>query len=139
MSDKRVQANGVFRRRRMANDVLQTLLCPMMNAALNGPADVLPSDVLPRPQANLEQAEEQIKRFEAFLTTMEANDEKLNGILQFAKRLTEEGHYAADKIQKKAENIAERRETNRYGHARPIGTHTARAASTDTAREPRDQ
>ena len=64
-------------------------------------------------QANLEQAEEQIKRFEAFLTTMEANDEKLNGILQFAKRLTEEGHYAADKIQKKAENIAERRENNR--------------------------
>ncbi|XP_043206093.1 spectrin beta chain-like isoform X2 [Amphibalanus amphitrite] len=63
--------------------------------------------------ANLEQAEEQIKRFEAFLTTMEANDEKLNGILQFAKRLTEEGHYAADKIQKKAENISERRENNR--------------------------
>ena len=44
---------------------------------------------------------------------MEANDEKLNGILQFAKRLAEEGHYAADKIQKKAENIAERRENNR--------------------------
>ena len=49
---------------------------------------------------------------------MEANDEKLNGILQFAKRLTEEGHYAADKIQKKAENIAERRENNRYGRRR---------------------
>ncbi|XP_045122381.1 spectrin beta chain-like isoform X4 [Portunus trituberculatus] len=62
---------------------------------------------------NLEQAENLIKRHEAFLTTMEANDEKINGICQFAQRLLDEGHYAVDKIQKKAENIEERRQQNR--------------------------
>ncbi|XP_050732395.1 spectrin beta chain-like isoform X2 [Eriocheir sinensis] len=63
--------------------------------------------------ANLEQAENLIKRHEAFLTTMEANDEKINGICQFAQRLLDEEHFAADKIQKKAENIEERRQQNR--------------------------
>nr|XP_027207988.1 spectrin beta chain-like isoform X11 [Penaeus vannamei] len=62
---------------------------------------------------NLEQAENLIKRHEAFLTTMEANDEKINGICQFAQRLLDEEHFAADKIQKKAENIEERRQQNR--------------------------
>ena len=55
---------------------------------------------------------------------MEANDEKLNGILQFAKRLTEEGHYAAEKIQKKAENISERRENNRCDIFNPAHRQT---------------
>ncbi|XP_066961573.1 spectrin beta chain isoform X23 [Macrobrachium rosenbergii] len=62
---------------------------------------------------NLEQAENLIKRHEAFLTTMEANDDKINGICQFAQRLLDEEHFAADKIQKKAENIEERRQQNR--------------------------
>ena len=62
---------------------------------------------------NLEQAENLIKRHEAFLTTMEANDEKINGICQFAQRLLDEEHFAVDKIQKKAENIEERRQQNR--------------------------
>ncbi|XP_042238845.1 spectrin beta chain-like isoform X1 [Homarus americanus] len=62
---------------------------------------------------NLEQAENLIKRHEAFLTTMEANDEKINGICQFAQRLLDEEHFAAEKIQKKAENIEERRQQNR--------------------------
>ncbi|XP_071530660.1 spectrin beta chain isoform X5 [Panulirus ornatus] len=62
---------------------------------------------------NLEQAENLIKRHEAFLTTMEANDEKINGICQFAQRLLDDEHFAADKIQKKAENIEERRQQNR--------------------------
>jgi len=40
---------------------------------------------------------------------MDANDEKINAVLTFANRLMEEdGHYAADKIHKKAENINER-------------------------------
>ncbi|XP_064119290.1 spectrin beta chain-like isoform X5 [Macrobrachium nipponense] len=62
---------------------------------------------------NLEQAENLIKRHEAFLTTMEANDDKINGICQFAQRLLDEEHFAAEKIQKKAENIEERRQQNR--------------------------
>ncbi|XP_026477327.1 spectrin beta chain isoform X2 [Ctenocephalides felis] len=62
---------------------------------------------------NLEQAENQIKRHEAFLTTMEANDDKINSVVSFANKLCDEGHYAADKVQKKAENIDERRNANR--------------------------
>ena len=62
---------------------------------------------------NLEQAENAIKRHEAFLTTMDANDDKVNNVIQFAQRLEDEGHFAADKAQRKAENISERREANR--------------------------
>ncbi|XP_023703245.1 spectrin beta chain isoform X6 [Cryptotermes secundus] len=62
---------------------------------------------------NLEQAENLIKRHEAFLTTMEANDDKINNVVQFAGRLCDEGHFAADKVHKKAENINERRNANR--------------------------
>lgn len=39
---------------------------------------------------------------------MDANDEKVNAVLQFADRLIEDNHYAADKIHKKAQNISER-------------------------------
>lgn len=39
---------------------------------------------------------------------MDANDEKINNVLQFAHRLIEDNNYAADKINKKAENINER-------------------------------
>lgn len=39
---------------------------------------------------------------------MEANDEKVNAVVQFAQRLCEDGNFAADKIHKKAENMAER-------------------------------
>jgi hypothetical protein len=45
-------------------------------------------------QINLEQAENLIKRHEAFLTTMEANDDKINNVVQFAGRLCDEGHFA---------------------------------------------
>jgi len=45
-------------------------------------------------QINLEQAENLIKRHEAFLTTMEANDDKINNVVQFASRLCDEGHFA---------------------------------------------
>jgi len=62
--------------------------------------------------ANLEQAESLIKKHEALLTTMEANDDKVNGVLQFAQRLCSEDHYASDKISKKAQDISERRNTN---------------------------
>merc|ERR1719412_2109514 len=61
---------------------------------------------------NLEQAESLIKKHEALLTTMEANDDKVNGVLQFAQRLLQEDHFAADKISKKAEDISERRNSN---------------------------
>ncbi|XP_050344038.1 spectrin beta chain isoform X6 [Nymphalis io] len=65
------------------------------------------------PPANLEQAENTIKEHEAFLTTMEANDDKINSVVQFANRLVEERHFDADKIQRKAESIRARRDSNR--------------------------
>lgn len=63
--------------------------------------------------STLDQADHMIKEHEAFLTTMEANDDKINSVVQFASRLTEEGHFDADKVQKKAENIDSRRNINR--------------------------
>ena len=62
---------------------------------------------------NLEQAENQLKRHEAFLTTMEANDEKINTIVQVSDTLVDKQHFDADKIHKRAENIAQRRDVNR--------------------------
>lgn len=42
---------------------------------------------------------------------MDANDEKINAVLQFANRLIDENHYDRDKIHKKAESINERSAT----------------------------
>lgn len=54
-----------------------------------------------------------IKRHEAFLTTMEANEDRINAVGQFAARLADEGHFDADRILKKADSISERRAANR--------------------------
>ncbi|KAG4068736.1 hypothetical protein HA402_002427 [Bradysia odoriphaga] len=61
---------------------------------------------------NLEQAENQLKRHEAFLTTMDANDDKINSIVHVADALVDKKHYDADRIRKRADNIAERRDGN---------------------------
>ncbi|VDM72830.1 unnamed protein product, partial [Strongylus vulgaris] len=44
---------------------------------------------------------------------MDANDEKIRAVGMFGDQLCQDGHYAADKIHKKARNIDERREANR--------------------------
>ncbi|XP_022091369.1 spectrin beta chain, non-erythrocytic 1-like [Acanthaster planci] len=62
---------------------------------------------------SLEACDDAIKRYETFLTQMDTNDEKINSVLSFGQRLCDENHYAADKINKKAENIDERRKANR--------------------------
>ncbi|RWS10326.1 spectrin beta chain-like protein [Dinothrombium tinctorium] len=62
---------------------------------------------------SLEQAENLIKRHEGFLTTMEANDDKINSVIQFADRLASENHFASDKILRKADSIKGRRNSNR--------------------------
>ncbi|CAG5119810.1 unnamed protein product, partial [Candidula unifasciata] len=62
---------------------------------------------------SVQAAENLIKRHEAFITTMDANDEKINAVLQFANRLIDENHYDREKIHKKAESISERRDQNR--------------------------
>ena len=43
---------------------------------------------------------------------MEANDDKVNGVLSFAERLVREQHFASEKIAKKAEDIQDRRNSN---------------------------
>merc|ERR1712241_1245321 len=48
--------------------------------------------------SNLEQAENLLKRHEGLLTTMDANDEKINAVLSFAKMLEADNNFAADKI-----------------------------------------
>lgn len=62
---------------------------------------------------SLEQAENQLKRHEAFLTTMEANDDKINTIVHVADTLIEKQHFDADKIKKRSDNIDQRRDANR--------------------------
>ncbi|VIO98225.1 beta-G spectrin, identical [Brugia malayi] len=62
---------------------------------------------------SLEQAENMLKRHQDFLTTMDANDEKIKAVVSFGDQLCSDGHYSADKIHKKARNIEERREANR--------------------------
>ncbi|XP_070577536.1 spectrin beta chain, non-erythrocytic 1-like isoform X2 [Ptychodera flava] len=62
---------------------------------------------------NLEAAEEAIKKHENFLQTMDANDDKINSVINFGNRLCDENHYASDKIFKKCENLDERRKNNR--------------------------
>uniref|UniRef100_A0A158R574 Spectrin beta chain n=1 Tax=Syphacia muris TaxID=451379 RepID=A0A158R574_9BILA len=62
---------------------------------------------------SLEQAESMRKRHQDFITTMEANDEKVKAVVLFGDQLCNDGHYAADKIYKKARNIEERREANK--------------------------
>lgn len=59
----------------------------------------------------LEQAENQLKNHESFLTSMEANDDKFNTVSQFTHRLIDEGHFASEKIAKRADNIEQRRQT----------------------------
>ena len=59
-------------------------------------------------QNSLEACDEAIKKYEHFIDQMATNDEKINTVLSFANRLCDEDHYAADKINKKAENIDER-------------------------------
>ena len=46
----------------------------------------------------MEQAENAIKQMEGFMNTMDANDEKINGVLQNADKLADEDHYNADKV-----------------------------------------
>jgi len=44
---------------------------------------------------------------------MDANDEKINGVIQFGSVLQSEGHGQGDKIGKKTDSIRERRDANK--------------------------
>lgn len=58
--------------------------------------------------SSLQGAVEAIKKHEDFLTTMEASEEKLNGVVESGRRLVSDGNTYADKIQEKTDSIQER-------------------------------
>ncbi|GFS19194.1 spectrin beta chain [Elysia marginata] len=62
---------------------------------------------------SVQAAENLIKRHEAFISTMDANDEKIDQVTHLADQLLGENHYDKDKINKKNETIKERRDQNR--------------------------
>lgn len=58
--------------------------------------------------SSLQGALEAIKKHEDFMTTMEASEEKINGVVEAGRRLVSDGNVNGDKIQEKGESIQER-------------------------------
>lgn len=56
----------------------------------------------------LEGAEAAIKKQEDFMTTMDANEEKLNAVVETGRRLVSDGNINSDKIQEKVDSIDDR-------------------------------
>ncbi|XP_050965123.1 spectrin family protein isoform X1 [Labeo rohita] len=90
----------------------QTLLRDAKQAEgfLNSQEYVLSHTEMP---SSLQGAVEAIKKHEDFLTTMEANEEKINGVVESGRRLISDGNTYADKIQEKTDSIQERHEKNK--------------------------
>ncbi|XP_051791286.1 spectrin family protein isoform X2 [Erpetoichthys calabaricus] len=63
--------------------------------------------------STLQGAEAAIKKHEDFLTTMDASEEKINGVVESGRKLISEGNASADKIQEKADSIQGRHQKNR--------------------------
>ncbi|CAB1332984.1 unnamed protein product [Coregonus sp. 'balchen'] len=57
--------------------------------------------------SSLQGAEEAIKKHEDFLTTMEASEEKITGVVEAGRRLVNDLNANSDKIQEKADSIQE--------------------------------
>lgn len=58
----------------------------------------------------LQGAEEAIKKHEDFLTTTEASEEKIIGVVEAGRRLINDSNANSDKIQEKVDSIQERLE-----------------------------
>lgn len=58
--------------------------------------------------SSLQGALEAIKKHEDFMTTMEASEEKINGVVEAGRHLVSDGNANSDKIQEKADSIQER-------------------------------
>lgn len=56
----------------------------------------------------LEGAEAAIKKQEDFMTTMDANEEKINAVVETGRRLVSDGNINSDKIQEKVDSIDDR-------------------------------
>ncbi|XP_048125013.1 spectrin family protein isoform X3 [Alosa alosa] len=63
--------------------------------------------------SSLQGALEAIKKHDDFMTTMEASEEKINGVVEAGRRLVSDGNANADKIQEKADSIQDRHQKNK--------------------------
>ncbi|KAG7462992.1 hypothetical protein MATL_G00190580 [Megalops atlanticus] len=79
-------------------------------AFLNNQEYVLAHTEMP---TTLEAAEAAIKRQEDFMTTMDANDEKIGAVVETGRRLVSDGNINADRIQEKVDSIDDRHKKNR--------------------------
>uniref|UniRef100_A0A673NJF8 Spectrin beta chain, non-erythrocytic 1-like n=1 Tax=Sinocyclocheilus rhinocerous TaxID=307959 RepID=A0A673NJF8_9TELE len=79
-------------------------------AFLNNQEYVLAHTEMP---TTLEGAEAAIKKQEDFMTTMDANEDKINGVVEAGRRLASDGNINADRIQEKAASIDDRHKKNR--------------------------
>uniref|UniRef100_A0A672G014 Spectrin beta chain n=1 Tax=Salarias fasciatus TaxID=181472 RepID=A0A672G014_SALFA len=78
-------------------------------AFLNSQEYVLSHTEMP---TSLQAAEEAIKKHEDFLTTTEASEEKITGVVEAGRRLINDSNANADKIQEKVDSIQERLAAN---------------------------
>lgn len=53
-------------------------------------------------------AEKALKKHEDFVSTMEANEDKIDGSVQGGQRLVDSGNLYSDKVQKKMSSIQDR-------------------------------
>ncbi|KAM9068184.1 spectrin beta chain, non-erythrocytic 1 isoform X3 [Sarcophilus harrisii] len=79
-------------------------------AFLNNQEYVLAHTEMP---TTLEAAEAAIKKQEDFMTTMDANEEKINAVVETGRRLVSDGNINSDKIQEKVDSIDDRHRKNR--------------------------
>uniref|UniRef100_A0A6Q2XCD5 Spectrin beta chain n=1 Tax=Esox lucius TaxID=8010 RepID=A0A6Q2XCD5_ESOLU len=79
-------------------------------AFLNNQEYVLAHTEMP---TTLEGAEGAIKKQEDFMTTMDANEEKINAVVDTGCRLVSDGNVNADRIQEKVDSIDKRHKKNR--------------------------
>lgn len=74
-------------------------------AFLNNQEYVLAHTEMP---TTLEGAEAAIKKQEDFMTTMDANEEKINAVVETGRRLVSDGNINSDRIQEKVDSIDDR-------------------------------
>ncbi|XP_033469022.1 spectrin beta chain, non-erythrocytic 1 isoform X2 [Epinephelus lanceolatus] len=79
-------------------------------AFLNNQEYVLAHTEMP---TTLEGAEAAIKKQEDFMTTMDANEEKISGVVDTGRRLVTDGNINAERIQEKVDSIDQRHKKNR--------------------------
>ncbi|XP_068455690.1 spectrin beta chain, non-erythrocytic 1-like isoform X2 [Clinocottus analis] len=79
-------------------------------AFLNNQEYVLAHTEMP---ATLEGAEAAIKKQEDFMTTMDANEDKLNGVVEAGRRLASDGNINAERIQERVASVDDRHKRNR--------------------------